>query len=367
MDFSGLFFLGTLLTYTGIIVYVANQVDLINQQPVPVRAGGGRTPPETSSPRWLSNPVVLRWLLYGLIVMMFVLGLTVFQLSMLGEAAMELDEALPVVSPVTGILTFAAAAAVSLLSYRLVASETLRQQVGAFLNRLGGSFKPDSQVHLVALLLMLAVVIWTLANFIMSGGVEGLAQDMTEDTLSAEDVIFQAVLEIVITLLGVGLAIRRDIPQTLQRLGLQVPTGREVLWGAGIGVVLLVFMNVFSQIWGTLVPVEVIEEQTSAAEALNLAFATLPLAFILSVSAAVGEEIWIRGGLQPIFGLWVSSLFFASLHIQVAFTPAILILFVVSLGMGWLRHRFSTMAAIVAHFCFNFIPLALLALSIGAA
>jgi membrane protease YdiL (CAAX protease family) len=40
---------------------------------------------------------------------------------------------------------------------------------------------------------------------------------------------------------------------------------------------------------------------------------------------------------------------------QYAFTPASLILLVVSLGLGWVRQRQSTTASIFAHFVYNFI------------
>jgi membrane protease YdiL (CAAX protease family) len=100
-------------------------------------------------------------------------------------------------------------------------------------------------------------------------------------------------------------------------------------------------------------------EQTSAANRISQQFDTLPLAFALSASAAIGEEILFRGALQPIFGWIPTSIFFALLHIQYTLTPAALIIFVVSLGLGWVRIRQSTTAAIIAHFLYNFVPLVL--------
>jgi membrane protease YdiL (CAAX protease family) len=368
MDFSSLVFIGFLLSYVGLIVYIANQVEAARQvmtAPVyqPGRDGGG---PDG----WFANPSLLRWLLLGLVGMMFILGLTVIQAAMFGDMAAELAGAdempIPQISFLGGGLVFLAALAASILSYYVISNDTMRQRLQGWLHRWGGQYNPDSAVHTTAFVLMLAVVIWTLANFVLQGGVEGIAQDIRDNGLEAGDVIFQAVVEIMITLLGVGLAIRRGVPETLARLGLRLPTQQDITWGVGTGVGLLLLMLVFNLIWAVVTSPELLEQQTSAAQQLNMAFATLPLAFVLATSAALGEEIWIRGGLQPVFGIGVTSVFFAALHMQVAFTPGIVLILMVSVGLGWLRQRQSTTAAVIAHFCFNFVQLALLALAVEA-
>ena len=86
---------------------------------------------------------------------------------------------------------------------------------------------------------------------------------------------------------------------------------------------------------------------------------TLAFAFLIAFGAAVGEEIAFRGALQPIFGLWPTAVFFALTHVQYTLTPATLLIVGVALGLGWLRKRFNTTAAIVAHFAYDFTLLAL--------
>jgi membrane protease YdiL (CAAX protease family) len=368
MDFTGLVFIGGLLSYVGITVYIANQVEAARLvQPAPAYKSVQN---EGTTGGWFASPTLLRWLLLGLVGMMFILGLTVMQAALFGDMAAELSQweqmPLPEIDFLGGGITFLVALAASIASYFVVTSDVMRLRLQGWLGRWGGRYNPDSAVHTTAFVLMLAVVVWTLANFMLQGGVEGIAQDIQEDGLEAGDVIFQAVVEILITLLGVGLAIRRGVPETLARLGLRIPARQDITWGVGTGVSLLLFMLIFNAIWALVTSPEVLEQQTSAAEQLNLAFATLPLAFVLAASAALGEEIWIRGGLQPVFGLGVSSLFFAALHMQVAFTPAVLMILIVSAGLGWLRQRQSTTAAVIAHFCFNFVQLALLALAVEA-
>lgn len=369
MDLTGLITLSGILTYVGIVVYLANQVDAARQiQTIPAyraaasdRAANGRFDRET----------VVRWMLYGLAGMTFVLGLTVLQTALFGDLAAELQpdmpaEELPQISVAGGAVTFGSAVVASFLSFRLITSAAAREQGQRLLARWGGRFNPQSQVHLAAVTLMLAVAVYVLANFVLQGGVEGVAQTLQDEGVDPGDVVFQGALEVVVALLGVGLAIRRGVPETLTRLGLRWPTRQDVIWGVGVGLACLLAMLIFNVIWAAVTAPELLEQQTSAAAELNAAFTTLPLAFILAASAAIGEEIWVRGSLQPVFGLAVSSVFFAILHIQVAFTPGTLLILGISLALGWLRQRHSTTAAIIAHFCYNFIPLALAALVVEA-
>jgi len=76
----------------------------------------------------------------------------------------------------------------------------------------------------------------------------------------------------------------------------------------------------------------------------------------VAILSSAGEEIFFRGALQPIFGLWVSSALFTLVHAQYGLSPELLILFFVSIGFGLLRMRFNTTAAIIAHASYNFAP-----------
>lgn len=356
MDFSGIIFLGGILTYVGIMVYLANQVDAARGLPG-LAASTGMSRERGPAERWL------RWLQLGLAVMIFLMGFAVLQASFLGGLAEEMPEvALPQVNAAWGMATFVLSAVAAVAVYQIVANETLRQFLQARINRWGGRYNAHSAVHNVALVLMLAVTVYVIAALVLEGGVSGLAESMQENGLEISDAVFQAVLEVVIALLGVGFAIRRDVPQTLRRLGLRVPTLHDIGWGVGMGIVFWLALLVVEVVWVSLVSPEVLQEQTAAAEQMTGAFSTLPLAFALSLSAAVGEEIWLRGALQPVFGIVLTSVFFTVLHIQVAFTPAMLVIFALSLGLGWLRRRGSTVTAIIAHFVFNFVQLGLASL-----
>jgi uncharacterized protein len=357
MNGSVLLILGGILTYVGGLVYLANQVEA-------ARTSQDGTENVERWTRWV------RWLLYGLAAMTFFLGLNVFQIAgvsqlMGDDVPANLAQDVPEISLRDGLLVFAVAIAAGGGILLLVSSAPVRAHVQEWVNRLGGVYNADSLVHLAAAALMLAIVVWMLVTFVMEGGISGVAERIQQNGFQPGDVAFQAVLQIVVTALGVGFAIRRGLAEVISRLGLRWPTVQDLTWGAGLGFVFVIVLIGFNAIWVALTSPELLEEQTAAAMELNAAFATLPLAFLLSISAAFGEEIWIRGGLQPVFGIFITSIFFAALHIQVAFTPATLIIFGVSLGLGWLRWRYSTTAAIVAHFTFNFVQLSLASLAIG--
>ena len=359
MDFTNLIFVIIALAYIGVTIYVANLVEVARHQKVKP-ASVGTVPLVVQE---LQEKRILRWLLYGLVGITFVVGIIVLQAGFLSGMASDLntqlqDVVLPNVSPGGALFTFAVAAAASIISYRLITSDTTRQRMQRLVGR-WGIFDPDSSVHLTALVLILVITVYAVASFVLQGGISGFAEEIETSGIGVGDVIFQAVLEVVIALLGVGLAIRRTPQQTFERLGLRVPTSRDIIWGIGIGVLFIFVLGVFGSIWEALTPEQQLAEQTAAAEQISQAFATLPLAFVMASSAAIGEEIWIRGSLQPIFGIPISSIFFVLLHTQYTLTPATLIILVLSLGLGWLRRRESTTASIIAHFVFNFVPLAL--------
>ena len=97
-------------------------------------------------------------------------------------------------------------------------------------------------------------------------------------------------------------------------------------------------------------------EQKSALALFNLVKDSLPAALLLAILAGAGEEVCYRGALQPVYGLLISSLAFTTTHTHYGLSPALLILFFVSLGFGLLRMRYNTIVAIIAHATYNFLP-----------
>lgn len=223
---------------------------------------------------------------------------------------------------------------------------------------MSGGYNPYSVVHTMALMLSLYFLSSQFIGFVLSGGLEGIAEDYAAG-LSAWDIVLNGFPQIIIPVIGVGFGVRRNLAQTLKRLGLEMPTVEQLAVGFGVVILLFIFIVVVAVVWQGIVSDETFEEQNQASDALSNSIGTLWMAFLISMMAGVGEEIAFRGALQPIFGLWPTSILFALFHMQYTLTPATLIILVVALSFGWLRRKYNTTIAILAHFLYNFVQLAL--------
>lgn len=218
-------------------------------------------------------------------------------------------------------------------------------------------------VHQLAVMLMVFQTVAVLWRLVMAGGLEGLDFAYANPADALINLAMGAAIYGTAALLGVGWLVRRNFRAVLKRLGLRFPKRRD--WVAGIAMALALHLIVWgaTAAWASLVTPSALEQQTRPAQQLFDSFnSSLILGALLALLTAVSEEILFRGALQPIFGLALSSLFFTTLHIQYAFTPAVLIVFIVSLGFGLLRNYVSTTASIIAHSIYNFAPFFVFAL-----
>lgn len=336
MDFAGLLTSLIGIVYLLLTIYIANAED----------ASG-------------SQSGALRWLLYGAVGMTAFIAFNVLLTALAANADLLMPpdmSPLPAVSLIGVLFSTALAGAAAAIGIAVVASANAR----ALLRRVlpaSASYNPDSSVHTTAIVLCLCLLSVVVSQLVLSGGVEGLAESIQMSGISAGEVLFNGILWVTAALLGVGLAIRRAPAGILTRLGLEQPTPKELAIGVIVGLILIGVQVTFTVIWYTSTTPEQIEEQTAAAAEIVNAIDTVGLALLLSLSAAVGEEIFFRGALQPVFGMLPTSLFFAAIHTQYGLTPATFLILVVSLGLGYVRARHNTWVAVVAHFVYNFVPL----------
>ncbi len=320
------------LGYLGVTMYLANQAQLTGE-----REEGVRT---------------LLYIGVGFI------GLLMIYVLLLGASRSVSDERVEVSAP--GVLVSIVVCGVtSMVAAVVIGSSDVRLRIQqAVAGR--GTYNPVSIVHTTAVVLACLMITLQLVPFLVMGGTETMAETIETQGISLDEPLVQAFVEVAAAFLGVGYAIRRTLPQALERLGLVVPTGRD--WRGGFlgGALLIGVLYAFSITILIFQSPETINEQNRAVESLAQAFATPLAALILSLSAAFGEEIFFRGALHPVFGNLITSLFFVVMHTQVFVTPGIILLFVVSLGLGQIRDRYSTTAAIIAHFVYNFFQLIML-------
>ena len=224
--------------------------------------------------------------------------------------------------------------------------EALIDQLNPFQNP---RFDGRSPVHRAAALLLIAQLSACAWQLLSSGGAS--AQTFFNTGLGGVLYNLAAVTLIYITLsaLGAGYGLRRDWRGVTQRLGLRPPTRHDWLAGLVLGSLMSVGMILAMRWLGSA-------DAAGARPLVQLLRESLLAALLVALLAAAGEEILFRGALQPVFGLSVSSLFFALIHVQYGLSPALLVLFFVGAGFGLLRVRFSTTAAIIGHATYNLFP-----------
>lgn len=172
--------------------------------------------------------------------------------------------------------------------------------------------------------------------------------------LTIGDLLAQDIPLLLLAFVGVGIFVRRSPRQTVERLGLAPP--RQKRWWliavAGILVFLIVAYGI-ERLADKLSP----STQQQVTNATNLIFSRFnnPIGIILlGLVPGVVEETLFRGALVPRLGVVVTAVLFAALHTQYALTFATLEVFVLGIGLGWLRVRSgSTLPCIVTHAGYN--------------
>lgn len=151
---------------------------------------------------------------------------------------------------------------------------------------------------------------------------------------------------LVLALASVGFLVRRDARETFARLGLKAIGVREiglVLLGAAAlfalnGATEWIQHAAFPALWAH-------DKHVNDALVAGLGARQ---AMLLGVTAGVGEELTMRGALQPRLGLVLTSALFASLHVQYSWF-GMLVVMVIGLALGLLRQRTGTTVCIAVH------------------
>ncbi len=239
--------------------------------------------------------------------------------------------------------------------------EQIWRFIGALCRRLDlkncAKFEPDNLVHRSAALLMILYAALVITQLTRSSAASGIGFFAVDPLAGALRLSTSFIVYLALALFGVGWLTRRSLPAAIERLSLTAPNWRDWLEGLALAIALFALAQAGVALWARSASATVFDMQTLAArqmfEAVN---AFLPAGILLALASAAGEEILVRGALQPVFGIVISSLFFVLLHSQYLFTPAMLILFLVSLGFGWLKHRRGVSASIICHAAYNLLP-----------
>jgi membrane protease YdiL (CAAX protease family) len=168
------------------------------------------------------------------------------------------------------------------------------------------------------------------------------------------DMLAQDVPLLILSFIGVGVFVRRSPREAAKRLGWVAPRSKRWWLVAVLGI--FVFLAVaygIERVADKLTP----STQQQLSNATNVLFSRFnnPLGVVLlGVLPALMEETLFRGAMVPRLGIVVTAVLFAALHTQYAVTFATLEVFVLGIGLGWLRVRSgSTLPCMVTHAGYN--------------
>ena len=309
-----------------------------------------------SRPNWAWFVTALWLLLMIALTTLATLGLSIAALT--GGMPDTTADALPLTGADwlrIATIAFSSMAAVGVSSLLLVTP--VRRRLARWL-----PFEPSSFVHTIALVTVVVMSLLSTIPLLVLGAPPLLALvdllssgAVADEGLQLRATIYSLIWTVPATLLAVGFGITRDLRAALVRLGFVRPTIRQVAAAVAIALLMVAAVQLLSagieQFWGWM------GWPTTDEEAFGelLAFAINPVgALVIGITAGLGEELAVRGVLQPRLGILLSNLFFVSLHALQYNWDALLIVFIVGLACGLVRRATNTTTAAVVHGVYNF-------------
>jgi membrane protease YdiL (CAAX protease family) len=209
---------------------------------------------------------------------------------------------------------------------------------------------PGSALDATALVLIAILLGFQLGNQL---GSDVLAdQAHFGPALRPLDLIVQEIPFLLAAFLGVGVFIRRDPGQAMERLGLVRPS----LWQIGLALaaagLFVAFSSGVDALSQALTP-DIARKVNTANQRLFGQLGDPVGIATIALSAGICEEIFFRGALQPRVGLFLTSITFAAVHTQYGLSLDVMAVFVLSLGLGALRRIANTTTTIVCHVVYN--------------
>jgi hypothetical protein len=181
---------------------------------------------------------------------------------------------------------------------------------------------------------------------------------------------FQMIGDLAIAAIAVGYGVNRDRGEVLARLGLARPSARHLAIGV-ISLAILCWGSFFVE-WGIGAVWQTMRWPATDAEAFGEIMKLLitPVgAVVVGVTAGLGEEVLIRGLLQPRLGILLPNLLFTALHAAQYNWDALLAVFLIGCALGLIRKWTNTTTAALAHGAYDFVLImgAAIAMRVGGA
>ena len=234
--------------------------------------------------------------------------------------------------------------------------------------------RPDNFVHKIAICILSLILLSSFVPLIALGGrppiLELINNPAIQDLINSGtditrpiDLIYQLVWTIPVALIGAGVA---DCTEEILRTrccdsGFVRPSLYQVMAGVSIGVILALLGNfvidpTITSIWNAMGwPTT----DVASFSKLIAGVISIPGAILIGVTAGIGEEIAVRGLLQPRIGLVFSNLVFTSFHAFQYGFDGLLSVFIIGLILGIIRARSNTSTSAIVHGVYDFVLVAM--------
>jgi membrane protease YdiL (CAAX protease family) len=248
-------------------------------------------------------------------------------------------------------------------------SSRIRRYISSYL-----PIDPENFVHTVGLVTVAGLALMPLIPLLVLGHAP-LADLMADPDFAlaaltpaeAAKTDFYGLLWMVVgSFIAVGFLVRRTLSDVLERLGVVVPTPKQVFFALGTGLLLVLMFTLIDHailsVWNYFG--WTVTDQHYM-QALFSSYLTPVAAVMAAIVAGVGEELAIRGVLQPRFGIPLSVMVFASLHAYQYAWDGVLSVFLAGLVFALLRERTNTSVCAITHATYDLVLFALLMTGIG--
>jgi membrane protease YdiL (CAAX protease family) len=235
---------------------------------------------------------------------------------------------------------------VTLLLLGLALTLPLVKQFRIYLARVT-PLDPTSPIDLCGLGLVLFVVSILSVAFLATPG-------PTDETVSVTlpDLLVQVVAFVGLAFILTGALVYRSWSGVMKRLDLTRFSLVGLAAAAGAVVVAFVLQIVAGVLTQAFQP-GIVDDLERVTQDMTANVQNPLGAVLLGLCAGIGEEFLLRGAIQPRFGIVLTSLLFALMHVQYGLTFTLVALFGIGILFGLVKNRYGTWAAVISHAVFN--------------
>jgi membrane protease YdiL (CAAX protease family) len=207
----------------------------------------------------------------------------------------------------------------------------------------------DNPVHIVAIALLVISLVCALLQQVLLTAIPAIANQVFGSvSYTSLDIVSGELPFVVLGFLGVGVFMRRDLGQSLRRLGLVRPTLWQVALALAIAGALYLAADGLERLGGWLTP-GLSQQLAQNNQSLFRQLANPVSAVIVGLAAGIGEEILFRGALQPRLGIISTALLFGVVHLNYGVSLSLLSVILVAVVLALLRRYTNTTTTIVTH------------------